>query len=279
MSDSQQLQQQTIADFGEQWQAFADIDTGYYGERILFEDILSPFVTAADVAGCKVADIGSGTGRIVRMLAAAEPEKIIAVEPSAAFDVLVRNTLDLAGLVEYLNIPGDELPAFGDLDWVFSIGVIHHIPDPDPTLRSAYQALKPGGQVVVWLYGREGNGLYLRLVQPVRTVTRRLPSSVLQALSWLLWLPLSVYVLLCRWLPLPLRSYAREHLSKLTHRQLVATIYDQLNPAYAKYYTQAEAVDLLARAGFADIRTRHRHGYSWTVCGTRPLEMSGPGQT
>jgi hypothetical protein len=51
-------------------------------------------------------------------------------------------------------------------------------------------------------------------------------------------------------------------------RRLV--IYDQLNPAYAKYYTQTEAEQLLARAGFSDVRTYHRHGYSWTVIGTKP---------
>jgi len=47
-------------------------------------------------------------------------------------------------------------------------------------------------------------------------------------------------------------------------------IYDQLNPAYAKYYTREEACALLARHGFDDIRLHHRHGISWTVVGTRP---------
>jgi hypothetical protein len=47
-------------------------------------------------------------------------------------------------------------------------------------------------------------------------------------------------------------------------------VYDQLNPAYAKYYTHQEAHDALAQHGFTDIRLHHRHGYSWTVVGTRP---------
>ena len=48
-------------------------------------------------------------------------------------------------------------------------------------------------------------------------------------------------------------------------------IYDQLNPAYATYYSRAEAEALMAGAGFVDIRLHHRHGYSWTVTGRRPL--------
>jgi hypothetical protein len=48
------------------------------------------------------------------------------------------------------------------------------------------------------------------------------------------------------------------------------TIYDQLNPAYAKYYTRSEAEALLVEAGFVDVKLYHRHGYSWTAVGTRP---------
>jgi SAM-dependent methyltransferase len=265
MGDSEKVQKQTIEDFGEQWQMFDDIDTGYYGEQILFADILHPFVSEDDIRGCRVADIGSGTGRIVRMLAMAQPEKIIAVEPSAAYEVLLRNTCDILEQVDYLNIPSDELPENLQLDWVVSIGVVHHIPDPKPTMRAAWSALKPGGHMVVWLYGKEGNGLYLTLVQPVRSLTKLLPAPMLKGFSWCLLPPLKLYSAFCRWLPLPMRSYFLDHVQKLDNRQLLATVYDQLNPAYAKYYTQNE------ESGFVDVRTRHRHGYSWTVCGQKPL--------
>jgi hypothetical protein len=54
----------------------------------------------------------------------------------------------------------------------------------------------------------------------------------------------------------------------VAHRQLI--VYDQLNPAYAKYYTAAEARDLLESTGFESVRLWWRHGYSWTVVGERP---------
>jgi hypothetical protein len=63
----------------------------------------------------------------------------------------------------------------------------------------------------------------------------------------------------------------REVVAKLepSHRRL--TIYDQLNPAYAKYYTRAEAEQLLVEAGFVDLHLHHRHGYSWSLVGTKPV--------
>jgi hypothetical protein len=47
-------------------------------------------------------------------------------------------------------------------------------------------------------------------------------------------------------------------------------IYDQLNPSYSKYYTKREAEKLFIDGKFENVRTHHRHGYSWTVIGTKP---------
>jgi SAM-dependent methyltransferase len=263
------LTARSIADFGEQWSTYRD-NPGYYGSPELFADILEPLMTAAEIRGKRVADIGSGTGRLVRMLAAAGAEHIVALEPSEAMAVLKRNTSDIADRTEYVHARGEELPGHETLDLVVSVGVLHHVPDPRPIVRRAYEALRPGGRMLVWLYGREGNGPYLALALPLRALTRRLPHAVLAALCRALDLPLVAYMHLCGRLPLPLHDYMSRHLARLSPEVRRLTIYDQLNPAWARYYTRAEAVELLSGAGFVDVRAHHRHGYSWTVVGTRP---------
>ena len=47
----------------------------------------------------------------------------------------------------------------------------------------------------------------------------------------------------CRWMPLPLAAYMRRVMLPLTPAKRRVVIYDQLNPAYAKYYTRQEAHD------------------------------------
>jgi hypothetical protein len=66
-----------------------------------------------------------------------------------------------------------------------------------------------------------------------------------------------------------MRTYMLEVMGRLAPDKRRIGIYDQLNPAYAKYYTKQEAVVLLESNGFTDIRIHHRHGYSWTLVGTR----------
>ena len=271
------LAQRTIADFGEQWTTYQD-NAGYYGSVDLLRDMFGPLLSPEELRGRRVMEIGSGTGRIARMLLAAGAGHVVAVEPSAAMDVLRRNLQDESDRLTLLPITGDAVPPTADMDYVVSVGVLHHIPDPAPVVRAAFGALRPGGRLAAWLYGREGNGAYLALVTPVRAVTRRLPHPVLAALVRALDVPLLAYVAFCRVLPLPLRGYMREVVGRLDGAKRRLTVYDQLNPAYAKYYTREEVQALLAQAGFEDIALHHRHGYSWAVVGTRPPHGDSTGR-
>lgn len=269
------LRAETIRDFGEQWTEYRDND-GYYGSTTLFNDIAGPFAERIAVAGSRVANIGSGTGRIVNMLLSLGAAQVTAVEPSAAMSVLRRNTEAHRDRIVYVHGPGEELPLDPPLDAVVSFGVLHHIPDPTPVVRRVFRALRPGGTFLIWLYGHEGNELYLTLTEPLRKVTTRLPHRALDLLSQALCVPLAAYVAACGVLPLPMASYMQNHIKKLSPEVRKLTIYDQLNPAYAKYYRREEARTLLEESGFVDVELHHRHGYSWTVLGRRPSGIMAP---
>jgi len=269
MTEPRTVGEQTIADFGEQWLRF-DTHEGFYASVALLRDIFGPLMKPEDLSGLKVAEIGSGTGRIVQMLLDAGAAHVLALEPSAAFEVLRRNLAHCGNRVEYLKATGDQLPAGRNFDLVASIGVLHHIPNPDPVVAAAFNALKPQGRMIVWLYGKEGNAAYLALVTPLRWLTTRLPAGPTEILARMLSSLFTIYMAISRIVPLPLRGYINHVIGHFTPDRRVQVIYDQLKPAYAKYYTQAEARALLTSAGFSDVRIHDRHGYSWTVCGTKP---------
>ncbi len=259
----------TIRDFGEQWTHFGK-NEGYYGSQDLFRDMLGPLLSLDALEGAHVADIGSGTGRIVRMLIDAKARHVVALEPSAGVEILRKNTADLGDRVEVVHAVGTELPSDRSFEFVFSIGVIQFIPDPLPTLRAAYDALRPGGKLVIWVYGKEGNGAYLFFLTALRALTTRLPHWALTALCQFLTVLVDAYGLACRVFPLPLRSYVLGTLSRVSRRDRTLTIYDQLNPSYVHYYERGEVVAMLEDAGFRDIALHHRRGYSWTALATRP---------
>jgi SAM-dependent methyltransferase len=268
-SSVESTRERTIADFGEQWTAYTD-NAGFYGSSALLQDVFGPLLRVADIEGAVVADIGAGTGRFTNVFLASGAAKVVAVEPSRAFDVLTRNTSAHNGLVECVHVGAEHFKPTNPVDFVFSYGVLHHIPDPRPAVAAMHGAVKPGGRVGVWLYGREGNGAYVALLRLLTFVTRRLSHEALEACVWLLYIPTLAYLWLCRWLPLPLRHYFVEVFGKLPPDKRRLVLYDQLNPAYAKYYWQQEVRALLEDAGFVDVRLFHRHGYSWTAVAVKP---------
>jgi SAM-dependent methyltransferase len=263
-----EVRDQTIRDFGQQWTIYTD-SNGYYGSVELLKDIVEPLLPLEQLRGITAAEIGSGAGRLVNMMMQAGVARLYALEPSKAVEALKQNVSHHFDRVEILNMRGDQLPPL-NLDLVISIGVVHHIPDPDPVMRAAYAALKPGGRILLWLYGREGNELYLSIFGPLRTITRRLPHFLLVPIAHALSFGAGVYLSLARIMPLPMRAYVINIFGRFDRHTRFLAVYDQLNPTYARYYTRSEAIDLLNRAGFANIQAFHRHAYSWTVLGTRP---------
>lgn len=266
----EQTDKQTILDYSLQWTRYTD-NSGYYGSVALLQDIFGPLLPTDYVKNLTVCDIGSGTGRIVNMLLEAGAKHVVAIEPSEAYKALKVNTDSRKDRVTLIHDIGESLPPRGDIDLVVSFGVLDHITNPILTIKAAYKALKPGGKMLIWVYGYEGNQLYLSVFVPLRYITKRLPHDILAFICKLLCFAAELYGFMGRFLPLPLRSYFLNHFLKLTHDKRELTIYDQLRPTYAKYYRKQEAIKLLSTAGFINVEVYHRHGYSWTVVGNKPL--------
>jgi 2-polyprenyl-3-methyl-5-hydroxy-6-metoxy-1,4-benzoquinol methylase len=266
VKSASEIDQKTIADFGGQWTRYTD-NSGHYGSLELFADICDPLLNLSEVRGKDAADIGSGTGRIVNMLLDAGAAHVTAIEPSESFSVVVANTAARAERVQVIHGDGLAIPQNQTFDLVTSIGVLHHVENPGPIVAAASRALKPGGKILIWLYGREGNEAYLAVVEPLRAVTKRMPHRLLALLCYVMDALVMTYAAASRIVPLPLRHYLQTVYGRLAPDKRRLVIYDQLNPAYTKYYREAEVRSLLEQNGFSNVRTHHRHGYSWSVTG------------
>ncbi len=254
----------TVADFSEQWTAYDD-NSGWFGSEELLADVLRPLLSLEELRGQKVAEIGCGNGRFLPTLAR-YAERVYGIEPGDGVDNARRHCAGVDN-IEVMRADVYSLPRLPPLDHVFSIGVVHHLPDPRRALENMRGLLKPGGRCTIWVYGKEGNELYLLTFGALRKLTTRIPHVALHGVSTALVPPLRTYIHACRVLPLPMREYMRTVLKPLSNDALRMNIYDQLNPTIAEYWSRDEVEELMRSAGFLDVTLHHRHGYSWTATG------------
>jgi ubiquinone/menaquinone biosynthesis C-methylase UbiE len=134
--------------------------------------------------GMKVADVGAGTGLFTRKFAkAVGPEgKVYAVDIAPAFLKYIEKTCRDGDLKNVETVLCDQfstkLPK-NSVDLVFICDTYHHFEFPQRTLQSIYDALRPGGQIVLidferiegksseWILGhvRAGKEVFVREIR------------------------------------------------------------------------------------------------------------------
>ena len=163
----------SIKDFGNQFKYHNKVED-YWASAEMLEDIVKPFNLNL-IKNKTICEVGVGSGRILKNLAKFAPGKIYAVEPSESINVAKKNNKNSGVNILYKNITGQMMEFNNEIDFIFSLGVIHHIPQAEEVCKKIYQSLKTSGQFIIWLYGKEGNEIYLFIFDNLRKITKYLP--------------------------------------------------------------------------------------------------------
>ena len=252
----------SFTDFGEQFVVDDKID-GFHGSKEMLEDIVGPFNLKL-IKNKVIMEVGSGSGRILKNLLKFNPKKIIGVEPSKAINIAKRNNEESKKII-FKKIKGEDIKDLKKYDFVFSLGVIHHIPNYKKVCKNIYNSLKTNGKFICWVYGYEGNELYIFIFNNLRRLTILMPDFLLRFLCNILNIFLYIYIFLCKFLTLPLKDYLLNVFAKCSFSKRNYIIFDQLNPSFSKYFKKEEISQLMKISGFKEVKLHRRHKYSWTI--------------
>ena len=261
------IRKKTIDDFNDQWKLQGELNKDYWSSDEILFDQFSNIFSKNEIKDKVIADVGAGTGRILRTLFKYNPKKVFAIEPSdSGQEEISKNFIRMANL-NIIQSDGLSFCTPEPCDVIFSLGVIHHIKNPTDVLKNIRANLKSKGKVVIWVYGYENNQIYITIYKFLSFFTKRLPDLLVYKIAALLNIIIEPYIFLCKFMNLPLKAYWLNVFKKCGWQKRKDMIFDQLNPAYAKYYKKHEIEKELLDAGFVNLQFHHRHNYSWSVVG------------
>jgi SAM-dependent methyltransferase/uncharacterized protein YbaR (Trm112 family) len=270
-----QVRVDTAMSFGFEWSRFPEMHAEW---ETNFRDYMAPH-TPESFRGKRVLDAGCGSGRHA-YYSASNGAEVWAVDLGSAVEVARANNRSLDN-VRVAQADIHHLPFEPEsFDLVYSIGVLHHLPDPESAFRNLLRYVKPGGWIQIYLYWRPENQpvkrALLALVTATRRITTRIPHGVLYRLSFpaaaiafagFVW---PYQLLLAAGLTgiaerLPMKQYA-----KYPFRVCVNDQFDRLSAPIEFRYTRDEVEAWMRRAGLEEIVVRPNYG--WCATGRKPAK-------
>jgi SAM-dependent methyltransferase len=169
-SNDDKLKSKTAQSFGFEWLKYPKILNQFEKD---WERYFHPFITRKDIKGSVVADFGCGMAKHGYFIGKYASKKYIGLDLSEATEAAYRNTKKFKPLIVQADIY--HIPLKGEkIDICYSIGVLHHLPNPENGFISIIKNMRKGSKIFMWVYGQRGNSRALYLYNPIRFVTTRM---------------------------------------------------------------------------------------------------------
>ena len=253
----------TVESFGEEWSQFDQRSLNEDELREIFGAYFRLFPWNALPRDAVGFDLGCGSGRWDKFVAP-RVARLHCIDASAkALDVARRNLREFRSC-EFHCASVDDLPLTdGSMDFGFSLGVLHHVPDTSAAIRSCVAKLKAGAPFLVYLYyAFDNRPAWYRMLWGVSDLCRKIISRwpyrlkylFSQATALFVYFPCARFSLLLERLGLsvdvfPLSAYRRRSFYTMRTDAL-----DRLGTPLEKRFTAKEIQSMMESAGLDRIR-------------------------
>ena len=265
----------TVAGFGEEWSTYDQLVRSESDLRQTFDRYFSEFPWPRLPSNAVGFDAGCGSGRWARFVAP-RVGQLIAVDPAEGSIQAAAVSLSQIPEANLVRAAAGSLP-FRDasMDFGYSLGVLHHTPEPGRGLADCVRCLKPGAPFLVYVYyALDGRPRWYRALWRLADLLRRrisalsLPTrhGLCTLIAALVYLPLARSAPVLRRLGLghpPLEGYADKPFSVMR-----TDAFDRFATPLELRFTRRELEELMTNAGLGDIRFRETEPF-WCAVGTR----------
>lgn len=278
LSDTVELEKIKSAEsFSYEWKRFSEL-TDKYREQFL--DWLAP-VNSDFFKDKIVLDCGCGKGRHLFWSAKFGARDVIGIDLGETVEVAYKNTHEFDN-VSVIQCDIFKLPLKPVFDFTYSIGVLHHLPNPAAGFRAMCAKIKPGGRVSAWVYGREGNGWIVYILNPIRKlITSRLPliitkfiafclTCIMQPMLKIIYKPINEVQFLKPLRRLLFYNDYLYYISKFSFKENFSIVFDHLLAPTAFYIRREELEKWFSNNNLEEVQIGWHNKNSWRGTGVSP---------
>jgi SAM-dependent methyltransferase len=256
------LDPQTVEAFGEEWTAFDQSALGEAELRRQFDAYFAIFPWTALAGDARGFDLGCGSGRWAKLVAPRVGYLHCIDASEAAIEVARRNLADQPNCEFHVASVDAMSLADGSMDFGYSLGVLHHVPDTLAGIRACTAKLKPRAPFLVYLYYALDQRptwfrTIFRVADALRSVVSRLShrqkTVVSTAIAVLVYYPLSRFARLVEHTGrgvdgLPLSTYRDRSFYSMRTDAL-----DRFGTRLEQRFTREQVVTMLEQAGCENV--------------------------
>jgi len=271
------IDEKTVDGFGYQWKTYSQdnlVDDEYDG---IFESYFKIFPFDKLPKNAVGFDLGCGSGRWAKGMAP-KVGKLYCIDPSHEALNVAKNKLANYENTEFLNNGVDNINlAKNSMDFGYSLGVLHHIPDTLKGIKNCVDIIKPGGFFLVYLYYSLDNkpmwykGIW-KLSNFFRSIISILPNTlkliITKMIALLIYFPFSKCSLILEKIGfnvenIPLSSYRDK-----SFYTMQTDSFDRFATRLERRFSKKEINEMMIEAGLSDIEFNEGVPY-WVAVGKK----------
>lgn len=273
---TQNIDTQTVDGFGDEWERFDQSEIDRQEAQRLFDAYFSIFPWESLPEQAAGFDLGCGTGRWAKLVAP-RVGHLHCIDPSSALEIAKRNLVNNHNCKFHLA-SADTMPiADESMDFGYSLGVLHHVPDTQAAMSACVRKLKPDAPFLVYLYyAFDNRPIWFRTLWRISDFMRRgisrLPYGlryvVSQMIAGVVYFPLARVALLGEKLGLNVTNMPLSAYRKLSFYTMRTDALDRFGTRLEQRFTRAQIKEMMERSGLGSIEFSSGLPY-WCAVGYR----------
>jgi len=262
-SETDNIDMATVGDFGREWRRFDQSMVRPEENARTFREYFAIFPWDRLPLNSVGFDAGCGSGRWAALVAK-RVGRLHCVDASAAALDVARRNLTGRDNVKFHQAPISAMPFDNaSMDFGYSLGVLHHLPDPSAGLAECVRKLKPGAPMLIYIYyAFDNKPVWFRTLWRMSDYVRRavsktpfpLKAAIADVLAAFVYWPLARGAQLAQRVGLNIAKWPLGAYSWRSYYTMRTDALDRFGTRLEHRMTRTEIQAMMEAAGLCDIR-------------------------